>query len=288
MIHRILLYPNATRDIGYECTRRVASWLLSRKVEVFLPEENYEQIGGEMSAIQLLKGSAQGKIDLAIVFGGDGTMILCAHFLQGTGVPIIGINLGTLGYMTEIEPGEIDQALDQLLSGQYTVEQRLMLEAVIENSDKSESRTFYAVNDIVIHRDLLDGLLNMTAYINHEFMAKFRSDGVIISSPCGSTAYNFSAGGPILSPEADNLILTPLCAHAMLDRSVVVRGDDQLSFYVGTFTRGDHAVFSADGNNTALVGPDTWISVKKSKYTFPLAKVGQHTFYEIMLRKMRP
>ncbi len=111
---------------------------------------------------------------------------------------------------------------------------------------------------------------------------------MIIASPCGSTAYNFSAGGPILNPVSDNLILTPLCAHGLLDRSIVLRGDDHLDFYLDKFSKADHAAFIADGNRVIPVPPKTWIHVYRSRYTFPLAKVSDMSFFEIVQKKMRP
>lgn len=288
MVEKVLVYPNETRDAGYARTKEVIRFLQRSNVKVCLTPEDHPALSRECAPVSLLREEEKDSLDLSIVLGGDGTMIRCVHYLLGTGVPIIGINLGTLGYMTEIEPSEIESSLEKALAGQFTVENRLMLEATVENAGGRERKTYYAVNDMLVHRDLLDGILTIKAYINQGFMAEFRADGVIISSPCGSTAYNYSAGGPILAPEADNLILTPLCSHAMLDRSIVTRGDDTLSFYIGSFTRGDHASFSADGYLTDTIGAGTWIHVKKSRYTFPFAKVGTLSFYEIMQKKMRP
>ncbi|MBR3404759.1 MAG: NAD(+)/NADH kinase [Firmicutes bacterium] len=191
-------------------------------------------------------------------------------------------------YDCPMEPDDFETPLAELLAGRYKVEQRMMMEAQVRHEGKEPDHTYYAVNDFVIHRDLLDSLLHVQAYVNKEYLAEFRSDGVIVSSPCGSTAYNFSAGGPILSPVADNLILTPLCSHAMLDRSVVLRGDDELSFYLGSYTRADHAAFSIDGSQTIFVGERSWITIRKSQHYFPLAKVGKRSFYEIVQKKMRP
>lgn len=159
---------------------------------------------------------------------------------------------------------------------------------MLDASIGDDPTRFTCINDFVIHRDLSDGILSLRCDVNRHFLADFRADGVIISSPCGSTAYNFSAGGPILNPVSDNLILTPLCSHSILDRSVVLRGDDVLDFYLGDFTKSDHALFIADGSRSVRVEKDTWIHVEKSRYTFPLARVSDRSFYEIVQKKMRP
>ena len=288
MISKVLVYPNGSRDIGFSCTRRVIAFLLSHGIQTaaYDPDKVLTTSGSQVKNADLLPKE---DFDLAIVLGGDGTMIQCVHYLLGAEVPIIGINLGTLGYMTEIESHELESSLSEILAGRFKVEQRMMLEAVIKSDKEPDlEQHFYAVNDFVIHRDLSDGLLTVQSYIDREFLAEFRADGLIVSSPCGSTAYNFSAGGPILNPVADNIILTPLASHAMLDRSVVLRGSDELSFYIGSFTRGDKAAFSADGSQTVYVGAGTWIYIKKSKYVFQMAKVGKRSVYEIVQKKIRP
>lgn len=286
MIRRVLVFPNGLKDVGYALTIRAISFLEDHGAQVFV----YDQLGkldSEEYHFTSAQGQDKNKFDIAVVLGGDGTMIQCVHYLLGTRVPIIGINLGRLGYMTEIEPEELETSLAEVLAGHFSVEERMMLQAEIE-PDHGETSVYYAVNDFLIHRDLRDGLIKIQSYVNDQFLTEFRSDGVIVSSPSGSTAYNFSAGGPILTPVADNLILTPLASHAMLDRSVVLRGSDELRFYLGSFTRGDVAVFSADGRETVDVHRGTWIRIKKSQYVFRLAVVGKRSFYEVVQLKMRP
>jgi len=191
-------------------------------------------------------------------------------------VPLLGVNLGRLGYMTEVELSDLEPKISLALEGQFTVEHRLMLEARFNEGTGEGEGPFYAVNDFLIHRDLADGILKSKAYINDEYMAEFLSDGVIIASPCGSTAYNFSAGGPILSPMADNIILTPLSSHAMLDRSVVVRGGDVLSFYLSSFSKSDHAVFQADGTRNRRIPENTWIHIRRTPVQLSARQSRQH------------
>ena len=197
MIKKVLIYPNEKRDDSYRWTQKVISFLSGKGVETYVPLDLQEVLKTE--AFQ-----AKEPLDLAIALGGDGTMIQTAHFLLGMGVPILGINLGTLGYLTEAEPGTLEASLEQVLAGRFQVENRLILEAEVVLPDQKQSGDpLWAINDFVIHRNLLDGLLTIDTYVNDDFLTKFRADGVIVASPCGSTAYNFSAGGPILNPVAD-------------------------------------------------------------------------------------
>lgn len=286
MLQKILIYPNQKRDLQFACTKRAASFFMARQIEVYMPEETAQSL--RALQVKSITEEKKPEMDLAIVLGGDGTMIQAAHFLLGQKVPILGINLGTLGYLTEVEPANLEASLELLLEQGYQVEERLILEAEVRAKGSEAPKRIWAVNDLVIHRNLMDGLLTVNTYVNDDFLAEFRADGVIVSSPCGSTAYNFSAGGPILNPVADNLILTPLCSHAMLDRSIVLMGSDRLSFRIGASGKGQEALLSADGVGVASLAEGSWIRVQKSDYTFPMVKLLQRSFYEVLQKKMKP
>lgn len=286
MIKRVLVYPNQKRDLDYRCTRRVIAFLAGRQVEVFAPPETARQLSDER--ISPISEEDKQSMDLALVLGGDGSMIQGAQYLLGRPVPILGINLGTLGYLTEVEPSHLEESLEQVLSGRYQVEKRLILEAEVETETSEKPLRLWAVNDFVLHRNLTDGILPIRTYVNDRLLSEFRADGVIVASPCGSTAYNFSAGGPIVNPVADNLILTPLCSHSMLDRSIVLMGSDELSFQVGATEKGKQAMLSADGGSVVPLAEGTWVRVKKSEYTFPLIQLLQRSFYEVLQKKMKP
>lgn len=279
------MYPNEKRDVGYVYTRRVAEFFAARGVKVYATAETARSLQEDLP-VRVIEDSEKQNMDIAIVLGGDGSMIQGAHFLLGTTVPILGINLGTLGYLTEVEIQNLEDSLKQVLKSDFRVEQRMMLEAEVQVCGQKESRTFYAVNDLVLHRNLMDGILTVKTYINGANLADFRADGVIVSTPCGSTAYNFSAGGPIVNPVADNMILTPLCSHSMLDRSVILMGQDRLSFQIGPSGKGFEAVFSADGVDHVSLMEGSWIHVKKSEYVFPLVRLLQRSFYEVLQLKM--
>lgn len=284
MMKKVLLYPNAKRDPHYECTGRVARFFLDRNIEIYATGETAKA----MSAfpVRIIQEKEKPEMDLAVVLGGDGTMLQGAHFLLGTGVPLLGINLGTLGYLTEGDPQHPEDCLNLVMQQDYAVENRLVLQAEVGEKDSVTGKILYAVNDFVIHRSLLDGLLTVRTCANGAYLADFRADGMIAATPTGSTAYNLSAGGPILSPMADNIILTPLCSHSMLDRSIILMGQDELSFRIGPSGKGQKALFSADGVAAASLAEGSWIRVKKSEYAFPLVRLLQRSFYEVLQKKM--
>ena len=286
-IKKVLLYPNRTRDSEYQVTKETILFLLSHDVEVYLPEEDQKALSA-FGSLHCDNEIDFKDLDFVIALGGDGTLVHCVHYLKGVELPIIGINLGHLGYMTEIDPEDLSEGLSKILCGEYRIERRMMLEAKVVDPSSPEEKQFFAVNEFVLHRDPMDSPMTIEVWIGDEHLGDFSGDGVVIASPCGSTAYNFSAGGPILSPVADNLVLTPLCSHSMLDRSLVLRGEDQLSLHVGSFVRGDHGLFNADAKDFYAFGPETTFYVRKSEFTFCLAKIGANSFYEIMQKKMRP
>ena len=285
MIKKVLVYPNAKRDVGYVYTQRVAEFFAARGVRVYATEETASHLQEELP-VRVSEEDEKMEMDIAIVLGGDGSMIQGAHFMLGTTVPILGINLGTLGYLTEVEVQDLEESLRKVLKSDFRVEQRMMLEAEVQVTGQKGSQVFYAVNDLVLHRNLLDGILTVKTYINGANLADFRADGVIVSTPCGSTAYNFSAGGPIVNPVADNIILTPLSSHSALDRSIILMGQDRLSFQIGATGKSLASVFSADGVDHISLGEGSWIHVKKSEYTFPLVRLLQRSFYEVLQMKL--
>lgn len=285
MLKKVLVYPNEKRDLGYVYTRRVTEFFAARGIGVYAAEETVQSL--QDLPVRVIHEEEKEQMDIVIVLGGDGSMIRGAHFMLGTTVPILGINLGTLGYLTEVEPSHLEESLKQVLKGDYQAQRRLVMEAAVQPAGKKEGQTFYAVNDFVLHRNLLDGLLNVKTYVNGAYLTEFRADGVLTATPCGSTAYNFSAGGPILNPVADNIILTPLCSHSVLDRSIILMGQDRLSFQIGPSGKGHEAMFSADGVDYVPLAEGSWVHVKKSEYSFTLACLLQRSFYEVLQQKMR-
>ncbi|MDR2648377.1 MAG: NAD(+)/NADH kinase [Clostridiales bacterium] len=214
--------------------------------------------------------------DFIVVLGGDGTMLQAAHQAARADIPLLGVNLGSLGYLTDIEPGEIDEALAAVLQGRFRLERRIMLRTDL--NDK-----WAALNDIVIGRGIFSKLIRFQLYINDEYIDTIRADGVIISTPTGATAYNLSAGGPILKPESEMMVITAICPHALHLRPWVISAGDTVG--VRVLNEAD-AMLTMDGRNMAALEVGQLLSVKRSSMYTSIIKTKPLGFYEILRRKM--
>jgi NAD+ kinase len=230
----------------------------------------------------------------AIVLGGDGTLIRCATHLMDYDIPILGINLGTIGFLAEIETHHIKEALDRLFKDDYLLENRMMLRGELlmggkhKPPDNNGSFTGYALNDIVITRKGLSRIISLRIYVNEELVDDYRGDGVIISTPTGSTAYNLSAGGPIITPKADVMVITPICPHSLSPRSVVVSSEDIVKVVVrkSKKTQSDEAIATFDGQTVIDLGTDDEILIKKAQYNTRLIRLNRTVMYEVLRSKL--
>nr|WP_130837200.1 NAD(+)/NADH kinase [Lachnoclostridium sp. Marseille-P6806] len=223
--------------------------------------------------------------DCILVLGGDGTMLQAARENVDRGVPLLGINLGTLGYLAEIEKNGWEQALRQLLSGDYLIEERMMLEGVVNG----ESRADHALNDVAITRFGSLQMVSYAIYVNGQYLNTFQADGVIVSTPTGSTGYNMSAGGPIVEPSARALLLTPICPHTLNARSIVLSAEDVISIVIGQSREGENAQVEVDFDGSGsrrIVHPGDEIRVCRDRRTVRIVKLSQRSFLETLHRKM--
>lgn len=277
----ICIMPNTGKSAAIESAKRVVSFLISKKMDIYTPEDalrilnigNIERQESEMS------------YDLAIVFGGDGTILSAAHALAGTDTPILGVNLGRLGYLAQTGAYELDDILERILSGDFFVEHRAVLDGRITYSS-GECARFHAFNDFTIHRGVPGGMLSIKTYINNTYMDTFLADGIIACTPSGSTAYNFSAGGPLVNPIAKNIIMTPICPHGIFSRSIVLMRDDRLSFIPSIPDNETMPIFSADGVDNIPLEVGCRVDISISDIDFPLIRTEKYDFYDTLREKM--
>lgn len=226
----------------------------------------------------------------AVVFGGDGTMLRCAHQLIGLNIPLLGVNYGHLGYLTEVLPDRLLDTLQILLRGKCRVERRPMLRAQLYDGENNPiGQPILAINDLCLYRGALPGMIRYAAYINNTYMDTYSADGALVSTPNGSTAYNFSVGGPIVNPQAKNLIFTPICSHSLLARSIVLNEGDTLRLEVTTDRDGHSPSLSVDGIELSLLtqkGTNYRLEVTLSDKCFELLRVTDRNFYDILREKM--
>lgn len=224
------------------------------------------------------------KTQCVITLGGDGTMIQAARDLVGRRLPLIGINMGDLGYLTQIARGEtLAPMLDALLQDQYRLEKRMMLEGRVTGAGK-ESQSI-ALNDIVLTRRDVMQVLKFQVFVNDDYLNSYTADGMIVATPTGSTAYNLSAGGPIVAPGAELMVLTPICAHSINSRSIVLPAWDKVSIKVerSTFQK-QMAVF--DGDMAMDISGDETLEIRRSDCSTTLIQLKGDTFLENLRNKM--
>lgn len=227
------------------------------------------------------------QVDIAIVLGGDGTMLLAASHLSNHGIPMIGINLGTMGFMADVDPCNMEEALDALLKDRYRIEERMKIQGKIYRGSR-EMAAATALNDIVIARSGFSRIICLRIYVNGELLDVYEADGVIISTPTGSTAYNMSAGGPIVSPRASLILVTPVSPHSLTSKSVVFSAEDVIEVEIVPKRKSqkEEAIATFDGRGYEELQPGDRIVIRKSEETTRLVKIYDTSFYEILRSKM--
>lgn len=248
--------------------------------QVFLFEENG---GGKCLTEEAFLSNA----DCALVLGGDGTLLRVAREASKKKIPVLGVNLGTLGFLAEVEKNRMDEAIDKLMAGEYLTEERMMLEGNILRAGSSKGVSS-ALNDITITRCGSLQIIRFSIYVNHKFLCSMSADGVILSTPTGSTGYNMSAGGPIAEPGANLLILTPICAHTLNSRSIILRSDDVVEIVLDRGRNGSELTVEAsfDGNETVSMVTDDTLRICRSESTTTIVKLDERSFLEALHRKM--
>lgn len=223
--------------------------------------------------------------DMVIVLGGDGSMIQAAKHFAGRGIPILGVNFGTLGFLTEVERPKIKKALDSILAGRYEVEKRMALTGRLQGDD-SEARL--AVNEFIIGKQDFGHMITTRVYVDNELMDTYVADAILVSTPTGSTAYNLSAAGPVLAPGMEAMIITPVCPHSLNKRSLVVSAETRLRIEVGQTKEQyhDEAAVRGDGKMLWTVSTGDIIWIEKAVTTFDMVSLGDVSFFEKMRSKL--
>ena len=283
---KVVITPNPYRDKNLRCAMEAREILERAGIETAvclafevdkdfaLPDTvELKELGRE------LKNS-----DMLICFGGDGTLLHASKAATYHKVPVLGVNIGTMGFMTELESTEISQ-LSTLAERNYRIEERMMISVSVFR-DGTEVLHENALNDAVVTKGAVARVIQMGIYCDGVEAMNFSGDGVIVCTPTGSTAYSMSAGGPIVEPSAENLIITPVCAHAMQTKPIVTAGNRTIDVKIGRVGR-KNAFLSADGGRAFRLNAGDSIRIQRSKYATRLVKLNNKSFYEILNRKLR-
>lgn len=283
---RIVLSPNPYRDRGLKAAQS-AQRILNKvgvKTTICLPFD----LDGN-SRLELPRNLRYEKMeqalpgaDMLICFGGDGTILHAAKDADAYGVPILGVNMGSVGFMAELEYGELSM-LSKLAEGKYYTEDRMMLDVSVMR-DGQQIFHEVALNDAALTKGAVARVIDLKIACDSMLMSEFTGDGVVVSTPTGSTGYSMAAGGPIVEPTAENLIITPICAHAMDAKSFVLSSERVVSIQLGRLTR-KTAYLSADGGRAFRLQDGDVAEIRKSDKVTKLVRLSGRTFYEILAKK---
>jgi len=270
----------ADSEVG-RLARDAVALLASRRVDVVVNEESARDLG--VPEFGVPAADLGRRADVLVVFGGDGTILHAARLAARDGIPILGVNLGGFGFLAEVQDRAVEDALLRVLAGDYRVDERMMLQAQVWRSERAV-RELLALNDVVVTKSGYARLLRIRTDVNDEHLATHMADGLIVATPTGSTAYSLSAGGPILHPDLDAIVLTPICAHTLNARAVVLSGAEAITIRVEP--TGAPSVLTVDGQEGHPLEPDDVVRVARAPCRARLVRLGRTGFYRLLRAKL--
>lgn len=277
---KIGFVTNIEKDPILQETKKMVDFVLKKGCEVYV-SENFSDVHPDVIATS--SSEMYKSVDFVVVIGGDGTILRVARSAAIFDTPILGINFGTLGYLADVEKINAIDAIEKVLNGDFTIENRMMLEPYVERGCVSHEINL-ALNEVCITNSVCSRMIKLSVEVNGEYFDTFRADGIIVSTPTGSTAYNLSAGGPILSPHTELMTITHICPHTLYARPFVIDGNDVVRIRVQS--NYNNVQMSCDGQSTVQMKNDDVIIVKKSRYVTRIIKTTNMNFYDILRRKM--
>jgi len=280
------IITNSIKDKELKVTSRISEYLMAHQRTCFIQVKDDRR--GTKKNRYTDAGQIPDEVECIIVLGGDGTLLRAARDVVDKELPLFGINLGTLGYLAEIDVQSIYPALDHLMNGEYEIERRMMLTGSVYHNGQLIEQDI-ALNDIVISREGPLRVIHFHNYVNDAFLNSYNADGIIISTPTGSTGYSLSAGGPIISPSASMLLMTPLAPHTLNTRSIVFSDNDKITVEVGPGRDGtvERGVASFDGATIAHMVTGDKIVIRKSEKDTRIVKISNISFLETLRNKMK-
>lgn len=274
-----LIYTNHHKDADGAITKRISDYLTKK--------------GHKCTEVTDKNGAVPAREEIPkdaycmLVLGGDGTILQAARDTKQWHIPLIGVNLGTLGYMPEIEINGLEEALDKIIAGEFQIESRMMLNGHVYGRNQ-EVKEDWALNDIVISRCGSLHIIKLKVYVNGQFLNEYSADGVIVTTATGSTGYNLSAGGPIVDPKAQLIMLTPICPHTLNARSIILAPEDEIEIEIpeGREGKPQQLEVNFDGTNVISVSTGDRIRIVKSEKTTQIMKINKVSFLEVLHKKM--
>lgn len=277
-MNNFLIIANKQKDINLEITEQIRHHI-TRMGAVCNVYDRYDR---DVVSIDIPEGT-----QCILVIGGDGTILAAARMLVGNTIPLLGINLGTLGFLADVNLADLSKTLDLLLKDQYQVENRIMLTAEVYKQGE-KAATYIALNDFNINRFGASRVIGLKVGINGSVIDRYRADGVIVCTPTGSTGYNLSAGGPIINPTCKNFVITPICPHSLTARSIVLAKEDVVTVEVEQIRSNikEEAIISFDGREGLSLLPGDQVKIYKSQEVTPFIKATEVSFVQILKEKL--
>lgn len=283
-MQKICVLSNLSKNGAKEQEKEIVHWLEDRDVTVLTPDHPYDILDQEF-LFQYFEGVAS-QCEAVLVLGGDGTLLSVARQAAYYGLPLLGINLGRIGFLAELEQGkELFLSLERMLHDDYFLEDRMMLQVSIRCNGR-DWKTYHCLNDGVILKDDRSGLIEITAYIDGKESVSYHADGIIVATPTGASGYSLSANGPLVSPEMEAIIVTPICAQSLYSRPVVA-GADRVITVKTRFSEGG-CYLSLDGKTTTIpLAEGDEILFKKSSMKTIFLRLNGKTFFDVLNEKLR-
>jgi NAD+ kinase len=274
------LVPHRDRASAHVWSRAAAQWFGSEGVTVRIPKEEARAV--DLPELGAAPDEFLEDLDLVVSLGGDGTMLHAVDLVYPAPVPILGVNVGQLGYLTDVEPEELEASMPRLLAGDYAVLERMVLEVVV-TADGPAAGTWYALNEAALEKQRSGHLIRLDVSINGSAFTSYAADGVIVATPTGTTAYSFSVRGPIASPALRCLVLTPVSPHMLFDRSLVLADREELGFVV----RGDrgNVVLTVDGRELGELAAGDEVTIRAAGEPLRLASLRPRDFHQVLKAK---
>ncbi len=267
------IFYNPNKSEAYPIVKSICSYLIEKKMNIFL-EEPIEVIGAK-----LISDINPKQIDFSICLGGDGSILRVVHRNPEIKAPILGINMGSLGFLADTPLTELFETLTNFLNGYYTVQNRMMMDGITSKNENS-----FAVNEIVVHRAKNPSLVDLAIFVDNKYLNTFSSDGVIFSTATGSTAYSLSAGGPILTPELDAFVITPISPHTITNRPIVLMPKHEIRVEYVSHHNPVEVIY--DGFTTFEIATNECVTIKRSKREFRVVSMDSHDYFATLRTKL--
>jgi NAD+ kinase len=281
-LNSVGLVINYEKEKAQEITNWIVDWLSFKKIKVYV--EGDKDKGIRRKDFSCTNEKFFNSVDLIISLGGDGTLLRAAKIAATDGIPIFGVNLGGLGFLTQIGIDNLEIFLEKIYQGKCFLDERMMLDCIVKRKEK-EIKKFTALNDIVIGKGAFARLISLATYINDDYVITYSADGLVISTSTGSTAYSLSAGGPIVNPNINSMILTPICPHTLSARPLIIGENDQVRITLELSE--EEVMVTIDGQEGFTLEPKDEVIVKKSIYKTRLIAFKEKSFYAILREKLR-